>query len=233
MRDINAILTSSFKQRTFERFERLVDRREPKECWPWRGLRTVKGYGILNVWLGRNCGNEGAHRLAWLFANGPLPIIEGHGVAHILHRCDNPTCVNPEHLFPGTYRDNNRDKSAKGRAPRGVTHPHTTLTEEQVRALKSDPRKALDIAVDYGISEGTVNRIKNGGSWAHVKGDSVRTERTAHFRGEKHFFARLTEDIVRSIRIDPRPCSVIARKLNVNPSTIDRVKRRKTWAFVT
>lgn len=74
-------------------------------CWEWTGHKQQKGYGVL----GYLRMNASAHRIAWLLTNGPA------GRMQVLHKCDNPGCVNPSHLFLGTNEDNVRDKVAKGR----------------------------------------------------------------------------------------------------------------------
>lgn len=93
-----------------ERFDRWVDK--SGDCWQWTGSRTVSR-GV--PWYGKTK-NRGrtllAHRVAWEFANGPIP--DG---LDVLHRCDNPICVNPDHLFLGTHTDNMQDRLAKGRKP--------------------------------------------------------------------------------------------------------------------
>src|ERR1700756_2891954 len=79
-------------------------------CWEWQGKRHYKGYGHFTV---RGQGRRRtlkAHRVSWELANGPIP--EG---LHVLHSCDNPPCVNPDHLFLGTDMDNVHDRDAKGR----------------------------------------------------------------------------------------------------------------------
>lgn len=78
------------------------------DCWHWCGVRNTFGYGRM-TYQGRS---QVAHRLAWIAWNGPIP--EG---MYVLHRCDNRACVNPDHLWLGTYSDNLRDCWAKGRHP--------------------------------------------------------------------------------------------------------------------
>jgi len=89
-------------------------------CWEWAGSQG-NGYGQIGAG-GGEAGSIGAHRASWLIHHGPIP----DGV-FVLHRCDNKTCVNPDHLFLGTPGDNMRDKVAKGRhnSPRGERHWRT------------------------------------------------------------------------------------------------------------
>lgn len=108
-----------------------------------------------------------AHRYAYEQAHGPIP--EGFV---ILHECDNPSCINPEHLRAGTQADNLADMTDKGRRARvhGEEHHATSLTDDQVRAIrraKHAPRKLL--AKRYGISPGVVSDIRSRRTWAHVR----------------------------------------------------------------
>lgn len=99
-----------------EKFWTKVDRREPNDCWPWIGSKTERGYGTMNIGYKANKTQRkiGAHRLAWVLTNGPVP--DG---TYICHRCDNPPCCNPAHLFVGSQKDNMRDASAKNRIVAG------------------------------------------------------------------------------------------------------------------
>lgn len=95
-----------------ERFWRRV--RQGSGCWEWQGTRTAQGYGGFRI----GGTMRKAHRVAWELTHGPIPPGAGpHGTC-VLHRCDNPGCVRPDHLFLGTNRDNARDREAKGRTAR-------------------------------------------------------------------------------------------------------------------
>ena len=104
-----------------------------------------------------------AHRVAWMLAHGPIP----RGM-NVLHRCDVPRCVNPDHLFLGTQHDNVRDMIAKGRARFPLVSPTTKVTPDQVRAIRQDPRKHHIIAADYGLKRLAVWLIKHRKTWAQI-----------------------------------------------------------------
>ena len=95
-----------------ERFWEKVDLSDKKGCWTWTAALDGKGYGQFPSIYGR-----GAHRTGYALANGPIP----PGI-HVLHRCDNPPCVRPGHLFLGTPGDNMKDMVTKGRSKSKETH---------------------------------------------------------------------------------------------------------------
>ena len=88
------------------RFWARVDKRGPNECWEWTGGRKGHGYGQVFF----NSKNMRTHRLSWVLKNGPIP-----PDLYVCHRCDNPPCVNPEHLYLGTQKQNIREAQEKGR----------------------------------------------------------------------------------------------------------------------
>lgn len=125
-------------------------------CWIWTGGKTTAGYGIWSRGRGRH--RPYAHRVAWELANGP--IADG---MNVLHRCDNPSCVRPDHLFIGTDADNVADKVAKGRHLRGEDCPWTQPTDEQVAEIRnlyaSGGIRQRDIARRYGVDPSHVSNI--------------------------------------------------------------------------
>jgi len=109
-----------------------------------------------------------AHRISYELHCGPIPF----GL-QVLHRCDTPACVNPEHLFLGTRIDNMQDAIAKGRFICGTAHKNAKLTEAQAAAIIADLRIAgsrdnSKLARKYGVSPGTIYLIRDNKIWKHV-----------------------------------------------------------------
>ncbi len=142
-----------------ERFWAKVLIAEGDGCWEWQRGRFPKGYG--RVALPRH-GNdtqpqEGAHRIAWLLTNGPIP--DG---LWVLHRCDNPPCCRPDHLFLGTLQDNVDDMVAKGRHRLGRHEPRrkfdlTFVVAIRQRAAAGESHRS--IAASVAVNRRTVDRI--------------------------------------------------------------------------
>lgn len=116
-----------------QRFWAKLNRRGPRECWEWSGCKNENGYGQLYA----NGSARGAHRVAWELMRGAIP--DGRSV---LHRCDNPACCNPDHLFLGDHTANMRDMVAKGRGseqrkthcPQG--HPYDETNTHYYRSFR-------------------------------------------------------------------------------------------------
>mgnify|MGYP001770221178 CR=1 FL=1 len=88
---------------------------------------------------------------------------------YIMHLCDNPECINPNHLQAGTPKDNTQDMIRKGRKPVGERVPSAKLTENDVREILKDARPYTHIALDYGVSKKAIQQIKHRKTWKHVK----------------------------------------------------------------
>jgi|SRR6478736_7968963 len=134
-------------------------------CWVWTGAKNEKGYGKIG--LPRSSKTARCHRVSYELANGPVP----DGVM-VLHRCDNPSCINPEHLFLGTAQDNSIDMATKGRnfVPdnRGERASWSKLTEEQAIDIMTRRISAAKFAVLYGVSRSAIFRIWEGKNWRHL-----------------------------------------------------------------
>lgn len=156
-----------------ERFWSRVRKGSPSECWLWQGkAKTAYGYGLLGKGgrSDRSGGNVAAHRVSWELHCGPIP-----AGLFVLHKCDIPACVNPNHLFLGTIRDNALDMFAKGRGnpnpSRGSKRQNSRLTESMVRDARGRRREGTSIAVlaeSYGVSVATMSHALLGRTWSHV-----------------------------------------------------------------
>lgn len=145
------------REQLAERLWQDAEKRGPDECWPWTGADDGHGYGMMF--------DTKAHRASWEVHRGAIP----DGLC-VLHKCDNPACVNPRHLFLGTHQDNMRDKIAKGRAagPRGTRCPHARLNEEQVRNIRQELSAGAghrQLARKYGVNHQAIGKIERRESW--------------------------------------------------------------------
>jgi len=129
------------------------------DCWEWRGAKNSRGYGVIGV-AGKNVL---AHRVSWELANGPIP----EGLC-VLHHCDNPSCMNPAHLFLGTNADNSNDMVAKGRQARGEEIRNGKFMEKdiyQVRDLLEKGWLQREVAGLFNVSRAAISHIATGAAW--------------------------------------------------------------------
>ena len=148
-----------------EMFWRHVEIGGENDCWPWSGARYKSGYGRIR----RGKTQRAAHREAYELGNG-VEIADGMSVCH---RCDNPPCCNPAHLFEGTKADNNADRSNKGRNgdTRGERHPQAKITAVNVlemRRMRSDGFQFKAIAERFGVTTQNAFMVATGKTWRHV-----------------------------------------------------------------
>lgn len=160
----------SWRNRDFEsRFWSRAQRGAPESCWEWTGTKTTYGYGVVSH---RNR-NYRTHRFAWRLTHGAIP-----AGLQVLHRCDNPPCCNPHHLFIGTQVDNMADMERKGRSrrARGSRNGHSKLTEKQVYEILRMLGTQQSIADMYGVSQRTISQIKRREHWKHVESKGNTTD---------------------------------------------------------
>jgi hypothetical protein len=166
------------------RFWSRVDKQGPihpvcGQCWSWTSRQNEDGYGSMRV----NGKETRVHRVSWEIHNGPIP-----GGLHVLHRCDNPSCVNPAHLFLGTHNDNMADMYAKQRrqaargerngsrtkperCPRGERQGLAVLTAESVLKIRDQYNHGASLAElgrTYGVDRSTISAVVTRETWKHV-----------------------------------------------------------------
>ena len=164
------LLDFALDERRVQRFHARVDRSGgPNACWPWTGATNRGNYGQIH-WKGRTLQ---AHRVALVLADN----IPSDASLLALHGCNNPVCVNPQHLRWGTHKENAEDKVKAGRVYvpdlRGEAHPNPRLTEPDVLEIVERlgrGEKQSDIARDFGVIHQTISDIKRGKKWAALTG---------------------------------------------------------------
>jgi HNH endonuclease len=151
-----------------ERFWRKVEKTDG--CWLWEGSDIITGgYGRVAWTVGGARKRFLVHRLSWELAFGEIP-----AGLFVLHRCDNPPCVRPDHLWLGTCTDNNRDREEKNRSNhvKGSRIGTSKLTEEQAveirRRYTGKRGEQMALAAEFGVTYGAIWSIVHGQSWKHV-----------------------------------------------------------------
>lgn len=125
-------------------------------CWNWTRGVDQDGYGQFKPMK--------AHRYSFERAYGGLPAGK-----MVLHRCDNPSCVNPEHLFLGDVLINAQDCAAKNRTVFGERNQHAKLTDAIVSAIKASDKSGPALAREYGVTRATINKVRRGETWRRVQ----------------------------------------------------------------
>lgn len=179
------------KEKTF--FWSRVETGNISQCWPWKG-RKIKGYGYLTL------DGKGfyAHRVSWLLFFGEDP-----GNKCVLHKCDNPPCVNPNHLFAGTHKDNMRDMFKKGR--------RNSASGDRSGA-RTHPEKILR-GEEWHKANGHQNRKGEGNPCSKLSESDVLNIR---YLADKEQLSQLE----------------LGRLFNISPSAIARIVKRKGWTHI-
>lgn len=129
-------------------------------CWLWTGAASEKNYGRFGISASKPIE---AYRWAYLAYVGEIP--PGR---YVCHSCDNPACVNPNHLFLGTPADNVADMVAKNRQAKGERKFNAKLNESKVREIRASDLSDRKLAAIYEVDHKVINRIKNRKAWAHI-----------------------------------------------------------------
>lgn len=198
------------------------------DCWIWAGARNKDGYGSARA----GSRTVGAHRLAWLLAYGSSP-----GSLCVCHKCDNPSCVRPDHLFLGTIKDNNTDRSMKGRtrtrwtperrqpADRNPNSKLSTAAIQDIRQRRIKGERLAALAQAFGVDQSTISKVCRGETW--IEGNlAADVDRMPVKRSP---LAKLTEAQAASIREDNRSSYEVAGDYGVNSSVIRRIRAGTAW----
>lgn len=149
-------------------FEKHFEMCRPWECWEWKANKLPSGYGQWQISHAKYQKHWLAHRFSYQYYKND--ILEEDDV--VCHTCDNPSCVNPEHLFKGKQKDNIEDKINKGRQLCGSRVPNSKLCENDIitirKLLKENELKQTKIAKLFNVSDSRITEIKKGRGWRHV-----------------------------------------------------------------
>lgn len=141
----------------------------PNGCWEWSGNLSKAGYGRVQSVEGTV---EYTHRLSWKVYKGTIP----PGI-FVCHKCDNPKCINPEHLFLGTCADNIEDACRKGRMkiPKeshmsNENHQVSKLTDDQVKFIRNNPQiSGRNLSRMFGLTESCISMARTGKTFKDLK----------------------------------------------------------------
>lgn len=181
------------------------------ECIIWQGRKDQFGYGRI----GKR--SLKAHRVAFELATGKDPT--GWLVCH---HCDNPSCINPEHLYLGTHQDNANDKVKRNRCSRlkGEINPAATMTDDLATKVIKEPGTYRGVARKFGLQPNAVRNVKLGITWQDLDRSEVKTSGIQR---------KLTIEQAIAIKSDTRSCNVLAREHGVSQRTIIKIRKGITF----
>ncbi len=197
-------------------------------CWEWQLTKSSSGYGII-CRLGHV--NKSAHRLSYEMFIGQIT----NGL-WVLHKCDNPLCINPDHLFLGTKDDNDADCKSKGRHSFGTRNGSAKLTEEEIMQIRYkfevEKQSMLGLAKQFNVSDTHISRIVKGKIWKHLSTGTSLTNETYHRFGRLNSKAKLTEEQVMRIRFKAREGLSIKELVNefsMSREQIGNIVSGRSW----
>lgn len=218
---MRASRVGSVNERFFKRFER----DSVSQCWIWTGWVNPKGYGTIsgNLLDGTKVRGALAHRVSWLIHKGQIP---NDGSAHgtvVMHKCDNPRCVNPEHLMLGTQADNVRDMDDKGRhvvgewqKRKGIDHFNSAFKDQaDIDLICATEGRTKELAERYGVTESAIKRIRRRNGVIKPDADKFKNK-------------PLTQEAIDHIRSTPPGTRGLGKLYGVGKTTIANIRKGLT-----
>lgn len=220
-------IIEQFTEKDIKRFWSKVDVKSEDECWEWMAGDDGNGYGVIRI----NNKNVKAHRFSYTINIGVI-----FDKLFVCHSCDNPSCVNPKHLWLGTNKDNSQDRDVKGRGnhPKGVAHGRTSLSENDIIYIRETYSKGnitqKELAKQFGIVHSVVSYIVRGATWKNVAGKITKWENAARSR------SKLNKSQVKEIKMLLQEKNItqveIAKTFNINRRTISAINKNIIWKDV-
>lgn len=193
-----------------ERFWRFVTKLSDAECWKWQGSKSDKGYGKFP-----HEKEQQAHRVSYILFKGEIP-----EKTMVLHHCDNPSCVNPSHLYLGDNKQNMVDMISRNRAkPRGKP---PKLTDEQVRIIAESTDTRKELSERFCVCISTIGFIKSGKIYSHL--DLVINPSKKPERLRKDNDSKLSDVDIDEIRLSVLSNKTLSRKYKVSPQLIAGIR---------
>lgn len=228
----------TYHGRPEDRFEQQYEVNEETGCWEWTGTRHNFGYGQFGV----DGGTMGAHRYSYKLHNDGIP--DG---AHICHKCNNPPCVNPDHLYAGSPKSNAQDAIEAGSFPHegstksGEENRHSHINNDDVRKMRERYANSdvtyTELSDEYDISMGAVSRMIRGESYKDAGGPTdIDTHSRMARRGEKANTAKLKESDVAEIRSvysnEDISMADLGDRYGVSASAVCSIVNHETWDHI-
>lgn len=190
-----------------KRFWSKVDKRGSDDCWEWMAGSTSRGYGVFDIGKSKYY----AHRVSYAITNDEL------GELCVCHTCDNPGCVNFDHLWLGTHQENVIDKVEKDRQHKGEVTPWSILTEEQVTQIRISNEPDSILAIKFGVARTTISSVRILKSWKHIPGKKYTRQR------------KLSLEQVSVIKMSSDRSCDLAKRFNVSPQLICDIKKGRRY----